>query len=110
MTCRDIERRAGVKHSEFRIEDVSGALSYNFITRIDLGKTNTPFMLETVIGTSPDPQHKIRSIERGTHSGNLRSICWVAGVLWNRFRSRAACSHMLVYKAFLCAHRSSQSL
>ena len=46
MTCRDVERRAGVKDSEFRIEDISGALSYDFIPRIDLGKTNIPFMLE----------------------------------------------------------------
>ena len=59
MTCRDVERRAGVKYSEFKIEDVSGTLSYDFIPRIDLGETNTSFMLETVIGTSPDLQHKI---------------------------------------------------
>lgn len=45
MTCRDVVRRAGVEYSDFKIGDVSGAVSYDFSPPIDLGKPNIPFVL-----------------------------------------------------------------
>lgn len=41
-----------------------------------------------------------------TYSGNFKSIILDPGVLWNKFRSFAACSTILVCSVFRSVHRS----